>query len=293
MGDLKEYRFASSPAEAVALLRRGPGRGAYIAGGTDLLRARPDCDFVVDVNHAGIGAIDLRPEGDLFLGAAATVLGAGRDERVRGFAGGALAEALSACALRSGRPTATVGGRLCHGGCGGNLAPVLLVLDASCVIADEATTTNLPLSRFYRPDGGTVLADRLLAGVALPGTARLRRCLCQRHARCIGGEPLAQVAVGLDVVENRVVTVRIGIGAATTAPGRALLAEAVLTGLDPRAVGPDQVHECGGTAAAEIVPIDDHQASAEYRRDLVAGLVGRLVSRALAWQETPEPERYA
>lgn len=293
MGDLKEYRFASSPAEAVALLRKGPGRGAYIAGGTDLLRARPDCDFVVDVNHAGIGAIDLHPDGDLFLGAAATVVDAGRDERVRGFAGGALGEALGACARRTGRPTATIGGRLCHGACGGDLAPVLLVLDAACVIADETTTTHLPLSAFYRQDGATTLADRLLVGVVLPRAARLRRCLGQLHARCLDGEPLALVAVGLDVVENRIVTVRIAVGAATPVPRRALLAEAALTGLDPRAVGPDQVRECGGTAAAEIAPIDDHQASAEYRRDLVAGLVGRLVSRALAWQEPPEPERYA
>ena len=37
MWDLKDYRYAANPAEAVALMRRGPGRGAYIAGGTDML----------------------------------------------------------------------------------------------------------------------------------------------------------------------------------------------------------------------------------------------------------------
>lgn len=293
MWDLREYRFASSPAEAVALLRRGPGRGAYIAGGTDLLRTRPDCDFVVDINHAGIAAIDRHPDGDLFLGAAATVLDAAWDERVRGFAGAALAEALAGCAQRLGRPTATVGGQLCHGARCGDVAPVLLALDAECVIADEAATTNLPLSRFYRLEGGTALADRLLVGLVLPRSARLRRCLGHRHARFADGDALAQLAVGLDVVENRIVNLRIGIGAATPVPQRALLAEAVLTGLDPRTVGPHEVQECAGTAAAEITPIDDHQASAGYRRELVGILVRRLVSRALAWQETPEPDRYA
>ena len=73
MWNLKEYRFATNPAEAVALMRQGPGKGAYIAGGTDMLLDRPACDFVVDVNHAGIGDIARTPGGDLFLGAAATL----------------------------------------------------------------------------------------------------------------------------------------------------------------------------------------------------------------------------
>lgn len=293
MWDLKEYRFASSPAEAVALLRRGPGRGAYIAGGTDLLRGRPDCDFVVDINHAGIATIDQHPDGDLFVGAATTVVEASHDERVAAFADAALALALVDCGRRVTRPTATVGGQLCHARRCGALAPVLLALDAACVIADEAATATVPLSDFYCLEGGNALVDRLLVGVLLPRTARLRRCLGHRHARHAAGDPLVQLAVGLDVVENRVVNLRIGIGGATRVPQRAPLAEAVLTGLDPRGVGPAEVHECAETAAAEVRTVDDDQASAGYRRDLVAVLVRRLLSRALAWQDEPDGDRYA
>ncbi len=292
MWDLKEYRFASSPAEAVAMLRQGPGRGAYIAGGTDLLRGKPECDFVVDINHAGIATIDLHPDGDLFLGAATTVLDAARDARVEAFAGAALATTLAECSRRTLRPGATFGGQLCHGTRCGDLAPVLLALDAECVIADEAATTTLPLSAFYH-HGGTALADRLLVGVILPRNARLRRCLSHRHTRSRDGAALVQMAVGLDVVENRIVNLRIGLGAATAVPQRTPLAEAVLTGLDPRAVGPREVQECADTAAAEVAPIDDSRASAGYRRDLVAVLTRRLLSRALAWREEEEPDRYA
>ena len=33
MWNVQDYRFATNPAEAVALMRKGPGKGAYIAGG--------------------------------------------------------------------------------------------------------------------------------------------------------------------------------------------------------------------------------------------------------------------
>ena len=41
MWDLKEYRIAGSAGEAVAMMRRGPGKGIYIAGGTDLFLFPP------------------------------------------------------------------------------------------------------------------------------------------------------------------------------------------------------------------------------------------------------------
>lgn len=293
MWDVKEYRFASSPAEAVALLRRGPGHGAYIAGGTDLRRGKHPCDFVVDINHVGIDIIDLHPDGDLFIGAAAPVVEAARDRRIGAFAGGALTAALEACRGGASRRAATVGGQLCHRGRCGDLAPVLLALDADCVIADEAATATVPLCTFYRGDGSTALADRLLVGLVVPRTARLRRCLALRRVPAGGGPTLVQVAVGLDVVENRIVNLRIGLGAAARAPGRAARAEAVLAGLDPRAVGPDQVQECADTAAAEITALEDDRASAGYRRNLVAVLTRRVLSRALGWQESEEGDRLA
>jgi carbon-monoxide dehydrogenase medium subunit len=288
--DLKEYRFASSPNEAVALLRQGPGRGVYIAGGTDLRRDAPPCDYVVDINHAGIDTIDAHADGDLFLGAAVTLPAAARSGAVAGFAGGALAAALAACAQVAARPTATVGGYVCHAARCGDLAPVLLVLDADCVVADETEVASLPLGTLYRHSGGTTLRDKLLVGVVLPRAARLRRCLAHRDHHGASGEAIAQVVVGLDVVENRIVNLRIGLGAVTAAPHRAFLAEAVLTGQDPRAVSPSRVQECAETAAAEFTPLDDDHASADYRRDKVAILTRRLLARLLAWQETPVRE---
>jgi len=207
------------------------------------------------------------------------------EPEIAAFAGGALAAALGACAQIAGRSTATVGGVLCHAARCGDLAPVLLTLDAECVVADESTVAPLPLGDLYRHTGGTTLRDKLMVGIVLPGTARLRRCLGHRDAHGADGAAIAQVAVGLDVVENRIVNVRIGLGAVATAPQRAFLAEAALTGCDPRTVSPSQVQECADTAAAEFKALDDAHASAKYRRDKVAILTRRLLSRLLAWQE--------
>ncbi|MBM4131152.1 hypothetical protein FJ250_09000, partial [bacterium] len=157
MWDLKEYRIAGSPGEAVAMLRRGPGKGIYIAGGTDLFLFPPQCDFVVDINHAGLDAIARTPDGDVFVGAAATLHAIATDPFVAGYAGGLLAQAAARCGNRPVRSTATLGGNLCNALPSADLAPALLALDAVCYIIDEDSQESLPLEDFFVGPRRTVL----------------------------------------------------------------------------------------------------------------------------------------
>jgi carbon-monoxide dehydrogenase medium subunit len=280
--NLQEYRFATNPAEAVALMRKGPGKGAYIAGGTDMLLEHPTCDFVVDINKAGIGDIARTAGGDLFLGAAATLQDLADNTFVTGFAGGAVSVAASQCGNRPVRTTATVGGNLCNALPSADMAPVLLALDATCYITDEDSQESMPLTDFFVGPRLTVLEDRLLVGVALPGECAGWRCASHKLTRTAEDISLVQVAVSLGVDDGRIKEARIALGAVAPVPMRATLAETMLMGQEITAITTDVLRDVAAIAAGECDPLDDHRASAEYRRDMVGVLTRRLVARILA-----------
>jgi carbon-monoxide dehydrogenase medium subunit len=290
MWDLKEYRIAGSAGEAVAMMRRGPGKGLYIAGGTDLFLFPPACDFVVDINHAGLSDIVGTPAGDLFIGAATTLHDLATNPLVTGFAGGLLSEAASHCGNRPVRSTATIGGNLCNALPSADLAPALLALDAVCYIADENSQESLPLEDFFTGPRRTVLDGRLLVGIALSAEAGRRRALARRLTRSAEDIALVQVAVALEVTEGRVGTARIALGSVAPTPTRALLAEAQLEGELLSDLTPDRLADAGLIAASEGDPIDDHRASAAYRREMVGVLTRRLLASVLAWKPFDDKE---
>ena len=282
MWNVQDYRFATNPAEAVALMRKGPGKGAYIAGGTDMLLDHPVCDFVVDVNNCGIGDIARPPAGDLFLGAATTLQTLVTDDLVTGFASGAVSFAAAHCGNRPVRTTATVGGNLCNGLPSADMAPVLLALDATCYIADTDSQESLPLTDFFVGPRLTVLEDRLLVGVALPGESARWRCASHKLTRSAEDISLVQVTVALGIEDDRVQEARIALGAVAPVPMRAALAESMLTGQMIKDITPDVMRDAANLAGGESDPLDDHRASAEYRREMVKVMTRRLIARLLA-----------
>ncbi len=281
MKDLKEYRFAATAQEAVALMRKGPGRGAYIAGGTDIFLHPAECDFVVDINHAGLSDIARTPAGDLFLGAATTLHNIATNPLVADFAEGMLAEAATHCGNRPVRSTGTIGGNICNALPSADMAPVLLALDATCYIADADSQESLPLADFFVGPRTTVLEDRLLVGLALPAEAGTRRCASYKLTRSAEDISLVHVVVALGIENGKIETARIALGAVAPVPMRAVLAEAQLVGQSVADISPDLVADAAAIAAGECEPRDDHRASAEYRRDMVRVLTRRQILRAL------------
>ncbi len=290
MWQLKEYRYAATAQEAVALMRQGPGKGAYIAGGTDMFLSRPECDYVVDINNAGLKNIACTPDGDLFFGAATTLHNLATNSLVSGFAGGAVSEAAARCGNRPVRSTATVGGNICHALPSADMAPVLLALDATCYIADEGCQESLPLADFFVGPRVTVLEDRLLVGLALPAAAASWRCAGYKLTRSAEDISLVQVVVALGIDGGRIETARIALGAVAPIPLRAVLAEARLVGQEVDTISPELIADAAAVAAGECEPLDDHRASAEYRRDMVRVLTRRQIMRALNSGNTTETE---
>jgi len=276
---LKAYLYASSAAEAVSLLRRGPGRGLYVAGATDLYLMMPSgVDFVVDINGAGLAAIAHEPGGDLAIGAAATLQQVATAPAVTAYAGGAIAAAAAHCGNRPVRTTATIGGNLCTALPSADMAPVLLALDARARITDGAAIEEVPLASFFTGPRQTVLGDRLLAAIVLPAAAGRWRARARKLCRTQEDISIAQVSVGLHLDGPIITEARVALGAVAPVPCRATAAEEALTGLKVTAAGtPDAIAAAARLAGARSEPIDDHRASAAYRRAMVTVLTRRLV----------------
>jgi CO/xanthine dehydrogenase FAD-binding subunit len=169
-----------------------------------------------------------------------------------------------------------VGGNLCNASPAADLSPVLLVLDAEVGIAGPAGARRLPLDRFFRGPGQTVLGTgELLAWVEFPRVhtgwdVRYER-LDVRRAMDIA---IVGVALALRRDGARVAEARLALGAVAPTPLRVPEAEAALVagGLTPSAV--ERAAELAMGAAR---PIGDVRATAGYRREMV----GTLVRRAL------------
>jgi carbon-monoxide dehydrogenase medium subunit len=159
---------------------------------------------------------------------------------------------------------------------------VLLALDATCYIADQDCQESLPLTDFFVGPRLTVLEDRLLVGLALPGECAGWRCASHKLTRSAEDISLVQVTVALGVDQGKIQESRIALGAVAPVPLRATLAEAMLTGLEIKEVSAAVARDAANLAAGESEPIDDHRASAEYRRDMVKVLTRRLLTGLLA-----------
>jgi carbon-monoxide dehydrogenase medium subunit len=85
--------------------------------------------------------------------------------------------------------------------------------------------------------------------------------------------------VTLRIENGKIVDPRIGVGGAEAAPRRIPEAEAALAGRPPD----DAVFRAAAEASAEAIePLEDIQADAAYRRDLVRAMTRRALERACA-----------
>jgi xanthine dehydrogenase small subunit len=174
------------------------------------------------------------------------------------------------------RNGATIGGNLGTGSPIGDLAPALLALDASVVLVSTAGERVVPLVDYFTGYRASVRAPgELIARIRVPlplaGTTAFHKIAKRRY------DDISSVAVAfaVEVVAGRVERAAIGLGGAAATPVRAPEAEALLVGTDWTA---DGVAAAAAALAATGTPIDDHRASAAYRRAMLGQALPRLVA---------------
>jgi carbon-monoxide dehydrogenase medium subunit len=271
-----ELHRPSSLAEAADLLARFGDDGIAIAGGTELLLllklGLSAYDHLVDVRAipelAGIRV----ENGFVEIGAAVTHREIERSALVRERIP-TLAEMERSVANIRVRTAGTLGGNLCFADPHSDPATFLLAAGAEAVVRRrDASPRVLSLEEFTRGPYETALAEGdLLTSIRVPattpGTGIAHRKLAFRE------RPAVTVAAWVRVAGEGVAEVRIAVGSVGPLAVRARAAEGLVLAGRP-------LETVAETAADESGAADDANGSAEYKRQLVRVLVGRVLAEA-------------
>jgi xanthine dehydrogenase small subunit len=275
-----------SPA-ATRLHRNGSSfiRPATLAEALEILSGQPDAtviagctDYGVEVNlraarPPSVLAIDRLPELRVFderehvieIGAALPLT-----EIERRLAGRVplLAALFPQFASRLIRNSATLGGNLGTGSPIGDCPPALLALDARVVLASGEGDREVELAEFFTGYRTSVRrANELIRAIRIPlPLARMTsfQKVAKRRFDDISSVVIA-IAIDLDGADT-IRRVRIGVGGVAATPIRARATEAALLG---RPWSLATVSAAAEVLAGEGTPIDDHRASAAYRRAML------------------------
>lgn len=169
----------------------------------------------------------------------------------------------------------------CYATFSGDLAPSLLALDASAVIAGPGGRRTMPLSGLYDRQGDGIrrhhlAAGELLVAVVLPedaaGTPATYRKLRIRPSFDF---PELGVAVALRMDGSKVGSLRIALGGLETYPRR--LDE--LTGpLVGETLTTDRIRDLGAAAARAVRPVHNTFLDPAYRKKMTGVFVRRAVA---------------
>jgi carbon-monoxide dehydrogenase medium subunit len=285
----KEYYCPRDIGEAIGILSSFGDKAKIIAGGTDLLVQRPTgVECLIDISKLGLDYI--KKEKDSFHIGATTVVNALHNypifisEPYR-----VLLEAAVSLATVTIRNTATVGGNLCNASPAANLPLPLMVLDATLIACGPKGKREIHIKDFFRDVNLTVLEkEEILTEILIPPSAKsaIGCFLKLRHHQTAIDIAIVNVATLLIWKNGLCEKAKIAMGSVAPTPMYASNAEALLT---EKELSEDIIQKAAQVAAEESKPIDDHRASATYRKRMVSVLVKRALEsswrRSRLWQK--------
>lgn len=279
--DAVERRYARPDNLAEALSLRGQG-AQIIAGGTDFYPVRvgrPLYDrniaCVLDLTALrdlkGIGA----QGGFHRIGALTSWTNIAETPLPAYFAG--LQAAAREIGGRQIQNRATIGGNLCNASPAADGVPALLALGAEVELVSATGARRMALEDFILgPRQIALRPDEILAAILVPrpkgeGVGAFWKLGARKYLVI----SIVMAAGCLDLVDGRIAVARIAIGACSPVARRLPKLEAALRGQSPSAsladlVAPDHI--------ADLGPIDDVRASAEYRREAALTVLRRLLA---------------
>ncbi len=286
----KEYHRPRDIGEAIGILLRFGEKARVAAGGTDLLVQKPaGVECLVDISALGLDYI--KKERDCLCIGATTAINTVRHsplllpEPYR-----VLSEAAGSLATSTVRNMATAGGNLCNASPAADLALPLMVLDALLVAVGPKGRREIPVKDFFRGVNMTALdREELLSEIRIPlSTANTVASFVKlRHHQTAIDIAVVNVATLLVCKDGRCEKAKIALGSVASTPMEARNAEALLAGQE---LGGEIIRKVAATAAEESRPIDDHRASAVYRKRMVAVLVERALEtswkRSGLWEKS-------
>lgn len=263
------------------------------AGNPDAHLLSGGTDFMVEVNFnhrkpvdvISLARVDELRQWSQDRGAGTVIVGAGvvYAEMEKGPLSAllpALAEAARTVGSPQIRAAGTLGGNLGTCSPAGDGLPVLSALDATVELVSADGARRLSIHEFMVGVKRTARRpDEVIAAVTLPVLDGF-----QGYAKVGVRNAMVISAAGACLAVDRAGrSVRLALGAVGPTIVRADAAEALAAGAVDWATGtlaPGAAEEFGRLAAAAARPIDDHRATAAYRRHAVGVLATRLLRRA-------------
>src|SRR5262247_2041112 len=277
-----EYARPAHLDEACALLAAGDD-ARVIAGGQTLVPlmamrlARPK--LVVDIARIPELAFLRREGDDVAIGATTRQCALERDSLI-GAAVPLLAKVMPFVGHAATRARGTVGGSLANADPAAEIALVAVTLGATLTYRQGAASVEIAASDFFIGPMMTALpAAACLTAVCFPRWRDARigvgfHEVSARRSDFAFASAAAQVALDDDGVCRRLA---LGIGAATACP---LRLDAVATALEGTRVEPAVAREAVRAALADVEPLSDLHASADYRRRAATSLAVRAITDA-------------
>ncbi len=266
-------------------------RPADLAEALQILAERPEAvplagctDWGVEVNLRGtraplVVAIDRLPElRGLSVGPDEVRIGAALSltevERRLDGAVPLLAEMFPQFGSRLIRNGATLGGNLGTGSPVGDAPPALLALQAQLVLSSLDGDRVVALEEYFTGYRQSVrAAGELITQIRLPRPLATLTAFHKIAKRRFDDISSVAVAFALDVTDGEVSRACIGLGGVAATPVRARQTEAALVG---RPWSATTVQAAAEVMAGEGTPLDDHRASAAYRRAMLGQALLKL-----------------
>lgn len=278
------YYQPESIEETTSLLAEHGDDGKILAGGQSLIPmmnlrlAQPS--VLIDITKVP-GIADIRINGEIRVGTLsrqASVLGSPEVQK----AAPLIPEALKWVGHAANRNRGTFGGSIAHADAAAELPAVLLALNGKIVAKSSSKERTIGADDFFESYLTTALSsEELLCEVLIPKTEPETTVwgfteFSRRH----GDFALAGVAFTAQMRGANIDSARIALLGVADRAVRAIEAENALNGQpfpDPAAS-----REIGFLAAAELDPPFDQHGSSEYRKELAATLVKRVINQACA-----------
>jgi carbon-monoxide dehydrogenase medium subunit len=177
------------------------------------------------------------------------------------------------------RTRGTFCGSLAHADPSSEWCLTAAALDATIVAQSTRGERTIAAKDFFQGIMSTALAeDELLSEVQLPLPPADTKFGFNEFNRRAGDFAMAAALVGYRLQGAKIADARVGVGGAEPSPRRIAEAEAALNGQAPG----DKAFRAAAEAAAKAVDaLEDHQTTADYRRDLVRAVVRRALEAAV------------
>ncbi len=276
------YHAPKTVDEALSILAEvAPQDGRILAGGQSLVptmafrMARPA--HLVDINNVrGLDRLSV-DGGELAIGACVRHM-AFQKQVVEGPLGALLGTVVKYIAHYPIRTRGTFCGSIAHADPASEWCLVAATLGATMVAKSVRGTRTIGADEFFQGIMSTALdEDELLAEVRLPLLPEDARFGFYEFSRRAGDYAIAMALATYRLERGKIAEPRIGVGGAEGAPRRIAEAEAILDGQAPSL---DLFRATAEAAASAVDPMEDLQATEDYRRDLVRVVTRRALERS-------------